>query len=210
MKKKIGLISAFVALFAAIISVSCFIKIPIGPIPIVLQNMMVVLCGVLMGSYLGGAPGAVWLLAGLAGLPVYSGGASGIGVWIGPTGGFLPGYLIGAVVAGFIAGKPSVQEKKITLKVTVRIVIAMLAGMIILYVPGLLHFAKWAVSAGKVPADKTVFAYCMSACCLPFIPGDILKLVVAVPVALKIRPVLAQYLFNDVKEMEVSENKDEL
>ena len=48
-----------------------------------------------------------------------------------------------------------------------------------------------------MPADKTAFAYTMAACVLPFIPGDILKIIVAVPVALKLRPVVAQYLYSE-------------
>ncbi len=195
MKNKIALNILFIALFAAIICVGCFIRIPIGVIPIVLQNVLCVLCGVLLGGVLAGAPTALFLLAGLIGLPVYSGGSSGLAVWLGPTGGFLPGYLLGAVLAGFIAGKPSVNQKKITLATAIRVSLAILAGMVIVYIPGVIRFSYWATAAGKVPADKAVLAYTMGACVIPYIPGDILKTVIAIPVALKLRPVLAQYLY---------------
>ena len=195
MKNKNVLKISFIALFAAIICVGCFIRIPLGVIPIVLQNVLCILCSVLLGGLLAGAPTALFLLAGLIGLPVYSGGTSGLAVWMGPTGGFLPGYLLGAVVAGFIAGKPSVEQKKITWKIALRVSLAILAGMVILYIPGVIRFSFWATAAGKVPADKTAFAYTMAACVIPYIPGDILKAVIAVPVALKLRPVLAQYLY---------------
>ena len=195
MKNKIALNISFIALFAAIICVGCFIRIPIGVIPIVLQNVLCILCGVLLGGVLAGAPTALFLLAGLIGLPVYSGGSSGLAVWLGPTGGFLPGYLLGAVLAGFIAGKPSVDQKKITLVTAIRVSIAIIAGMVILYIPGVIRFSYWATAAGKVPAEKTAFAYTMAACVIPYIPGDILKTVIAIPVALKLRPVLAQYLY---------------
>lgn len=134
------LLISFIALMAAIICVSCFFKIPLGPVPVVLQNAVCVLTGVLLGSYLGGAPTALWLVAGLIGLPVYSGGTGGIGVWAGPTGGFLPGYLIGAIVAGFIAGRPSVEQKKPDAVTVIRVTLGMLAGLVILYVPGVIHF----------------------------------------------------------------------
>ena len=195
MKNKIALLISFIALFAAIICVGCFIRIPLGVIPIVLQNVLCILCGVVLGGVLGGAPTALFLLAGLIGLPVYAGGSSGLAVWLGPTGGFLPGYLLGAVVAGFIAGKPSVTQKKITVVTAVRVSLAILAGMVILYIPGVIRFSFWATAAGKVPADKTAFAYTMGACVIPYIPGDLLKTVIAIPVALKLRPVLAQYLY---------------
>ena len=197
MKNKNVLKISFIALFAAIICVGCFIRIPLGVIPIVLQNVLCILCAVLLGGLLAGAPTALFLLAGLIGLPVYSGGTSGIAVWIGPTGGFLPGYLLGAIVAGFIAGKPSVEQKKITWKNALRVSLAILAGMVILYIPGVIRFSFWATAAGKVPADKTAFAYTMAACVIPYIPGDLLKTVIAVPVALKLRPILEQYLYEN-------------
>ena len=199
MKNKNVLKLSFVALFAAIIAVGCFIAIPIGVVPIVLQNMLAVLSGCLLGTKLAGAPVALFLVAGLVGLPVYAGGGSGVAHWMGPTGGFLPGYLLGAIVAGVIAGVPSVEEKKITWKGVVRISVAMFAGMIVLYIPGVWRFASWALGAGKVPVDKSVMAYTMGACVIPYIPGDILKTVVAIPVALKVRPMLAQYL--DLKKI---------
>lgn len=200
MKIKSGICTAFVALFAAVICVGCFIKIPLGVIPVVLQNVLCILCAVLLGGLLGAAPTALFLLAGLAGLPVYSGGSGGLAVWLGPTGGFLPGYFLGALAAGLIAGKPDVTEKKITAGYVIRITIAMLAGMVVLYIPGVIRFAYWAAGNGAVPADKTSAAYAVAACVLPFIPGDIIKLVVAVPVALKLRPVAAQYLYSEVSE----------
>ena len=191
--------SVFIALFAAIICAGAFMKIPLGLVPIVLQNVLCILSGIIFGGLLSAAPTALFLLAGLVGLPVYSGGSSGPAVWIGPTGGFLAGYLLGALVSGLIAGKPDVNESKITMKNAVRITIAIFAGMIILYVPGVIHFARWAKKMEKVPADKTALAFTLSACVIPYLPGDLLKIIVAVPVALKIRPILARYLYSNEK-----------
>ena len=195
--KKSTLRTTFIALFAAIICIGCFIKIPLGVIPVVLQNMLCILCAVLLGGIWAGAPTALFLIAGLIGLPVYSGGSGGIAVWLGPTGGFLPGYLLGAVAAGFIAGRPRIEEKKLNAKIVLRVSLAVLAGMIILYIPGVIRFSYWATAAGKVPQDKTTLAYTLAACVIPYIPGDILKIAVAVPVALKLRPVVALYLYED-------------
>ena len=195
--KKSALRTSFTALFAAIICVGCLIKIPLGVIPVVLQNMLCILCAVLLGGVWAGIPTALFLLAGLIGLPVYSGGSGGIAVWLGPTGGFLPGYLLGAVASGFIAGRPSVEEKKITLKNIIRISFAVIAGMVLLYIPGVIRFSYWATAAGKVPVEKTALMYTLTACVIPYIPGDILKTVIAVLVALKLRPVVAQYLYED-------------
>lgn len=199
MKNKTILKLSFISLFAAIICFGCFMKIPLGPIPIVLQNILCILTSVLLGSYFGGIPTALFLFVGILGLPVYSGGTSGISVWIGPTGGFLPGYLLGAICAGFIAGKPSVQEKKITVKTFLRVSFALVFGMIILYLPGIMHFSYWAKINNKIPMEKTALSYTMAACVIPYIPGDIIKILIALPIALKIRPVLAQYLYSSNK-----------
>ncbi|MBO4629554.1 MAG: biotin transporter BioY [Treponema sp.] len=188
--------TTFIALFAAIICIGCFIKIPLGVIPVVLQNMLCILCAVLLGGIWAGAPTALFLVAGLVGLPVYSGGAGGLAVWLGPTGGFLPGYLLGAVAAGFIAGRPRIEEKKLTAKIVLRVSLAVLAGMIILYIPGVIRFSYWATAAGKIPQDKTALTYTLATCVIPYIPGDLLKIAIAVPVALKLRPVVALYLYD--------------
>ena len=210
MKNKSVLKISFIALFAAIICVGCFIRIPLGVIPIVLQNILCILCGVLLGGLLAGAPTALFLLAGLIGLPVYSGGTSGLAVWMGPTGGFLPGYLLGAIVAGFIAGRPSVEQKRPGVVTVIRVVLGLLVGMIILYIPGVIHFARWAQAAGKVPEGLSAVQYTMKACVIPFIPGDLIKIVVCIPVALVVRPVVAQYLYSGKKKkIEEKQNSSE-
>ena len=109
MKNKSILKSTFVAFFAAVICLGAFMRIPLGPVPIVLQNMLCILTAVLLGGFLGAAPTALFLIAGLVGLPVYSGGTGGLAVWAGPTGGFLPGYLTGAFLtpALLLTGKIS-------------------------------------------------------------------------------------------------------
>lgn len=209
MKNKVLLTVSVIALFAAILCIGCFLRIPLGPVPIVLQNALAVLTGVLLGSYLGGAPSALWLVVGLIGLPVYSGGTSGVGVWAGPTGGFLPGYLLGAIVAGFIAGRPSVEQKRPGVVTVIRVVLGLLVGMIILYIPGVFHFARWAQAAGKVPEGLSAVQYTMKACVIPFIPGDLIKIAVCIPVALVVRPVVAQYLNSNKKKGNINQNQTE-
>ncbi|WP_318677262.1 biotin transporter BioY [Treponema sp.] len=207
-RSKTLLTVSFIALFAAIVCIGCFLRIPLGPVPIVLQNALCVLTGVLLGGVLGGTPTALWLVAGLIGLPVYSGGTSGLGVWAGPTGGFLPGYLIGAIIAGFIAGRPSVEQKKVNAVTVIRVVAGLLVGMVVLYIPGVFHFSRWALQARKVPEGVSAFAYTMKACVVPFIPGDLIKFAVCIPVALAVRPVVAQYLYSGKKKDPKTSNEE--
>lgn len=193
MKNKTAFNSAVTALFAAIICAGCFIKIPVGPVPVIIQNALCILTGTILGGFLSVAPTALYIAAGAIGLPVFSGGIGGIAVLLGPTGGFFPGYVLGALAAGLIAGRPSIQQKKLSAVTVLRVSLAMICGMVILYIPGTIRFAQWALANSSVPADSTAFGYTMAACVIPFIPGDILKTVVCIPVALAIRPVLAQY-----------------
>ena len=199
MKNSNALKISLAAMFAAVISISGFFKIPLGPVPVVLQNVVCLLCAVLTGGILAATPVALFLVAGLIGLPVFSGGTSGLAVFAGPTGGFLIGYLTGSIMAGIIAGTPSVEEKKITSKTVVKITVAVLAGLVLMYIPGVIHFSKWAEHFAKVPENTTAFKHTLKVCVLPFIPGDIIKSIIAVITALKVRPVLASYLYSGKK-----------
>lgn len=193
---KTALRTTFIALLTALICIGGIIKIPLGIVPIVIQNAMCILTAVILGGIFGGMPTLIFFIAGLIGLPVFAGGTGGFAVLLGPVGGFYVGYVIAAFIAGFIAGKPSVTEKKLSKKVVIRVSLAMILGMIILYIPAIPYFAHWAIANGKIPAEKTALAYTMGAAVLPYIPGDILKIIVSIPVALKVRPILAQYLYS--------------
>ncbi|MCG8618351.1 MAG: biotin transporter BioY, partial [Desulfobacterales bacterium] len=85
--------TVYTALFVALIACGAFIAIPIGPVPIVLQNMFVLLAGLMLGPVWGLACVGVYLIIGLAGLPVFAGGTAGVGKLFGPTGGYLLSYL---------------------------------------------------------------------------------------------------------------------
>lgn len=169
------------ALFAALIAGGAFIAIPIGPVPIVLQNLLILLAGLVLGPVMGGAAVGLYLLAGILNLPVFAGGTGGIARFAGPTGGFLVGYFLCAVTAGIAAGKPKV-DKKISLP---RLIASVLAGLAIVYVPGVI-WLKISASYdwGKALAGGLV----------PFIPGDILKGIGAVLIAPRLRKTAAEIL----------------
>ncbi|MFH2130143.1 MAG: biotin transporter BioY, partial [bacterium] len=93
-------LTVYAALFAALISAGAFMAIPIGPVPIVLQNMFVLLAGVLLGWKWGAASVLIYLLAGAVGFPVFSAGRGGVAHLLGPTGGYLLSYIPAVIVAG--------------------------------------------------------------------------------------------------------------
>lgn len=91
------------ALFTALLSVSAFVSIPVGSVPFTLQVFVVLLAGMVLGPRLGLLSVLAYLALGLL-APVYAGGASGLGVLFGPTGGYLWGFLPAVAVSGALAG----------------------------------------------------------------------------------------------------------
>jgi len=165
--------TVYSSLFVALIAMGAFIAIPIGPVPIVLQNMLVLLAGIILGPVWGIACVGIYLLIGLAGLPVFAGGTSGIGKLFGPTGGYLIAYLPAVFATGAISRglKKSMAGD----------VIAMVAGSLIVYAIGV----PWLKMAFSLSWQKA-----LAAGMVPFLIGDGLKIAAAAFVAKKIRPLI--------------------
>jgi biotin transport system substrate-specific component len=163
----------FASLLAALMAAGAYIAIPIGPVPIVMQNMFVFLAGLLLGARWGLASVAVYLLAGACGLPVFAGGMGGIGRIVGPTGGYLVGYLPAVFLVGYISEKGAGQ--------IVIDVLAMICGTIVLYACG--------VSWLKILTGMT-WLKALSVGMYPFLIGDALKIAAAALIAKALRPVV--------------------
>ncbi len=161
------------SLFVSLITVGAFIFIPIGPVPIVLQNMFILLAGVILGPVWGLACVAIYLFIGFAGLPVFSGGTSGIGKLFGPTGGFLIGYLPCVYVTGLIADR---FGKKMATDI-----IAMIAGSVLIYTAGI----PWLMKITGMGVYKA-----LAVGCYPFLIPDLIKIIAAAFIAKAIRPVI--------------------
>ncbi len=91
---------AWTAFMAALIAAGALAHLAIGPVPITFQDMAVILAGLILGPRHGVYAMALYLFAGAAGLPVFSGGRSGLGHLAGPTGGYFAGFLLLAFWAG--------------------------------------------------------------------------------------------------------------
>lgn len=103
----------FVGLAIAIIAVSAWVTVPIGPVPVTLQMFAITFAIVVLKPKEAVAAIAGYLLLGAVGVPVFSGMRGGIGVLAGPTGGFLWGYLIGVPLAClFLQAVRSVRAKR--------------------------------------------------------------------------------------------------
>jgi biotin transport system substrate-specific component len=153
---------SYTAVFTALIALGAFIAIPLGPVPFTLQPMFVLLAGLVLGPRLGPLCVVAYLILGLV-APVYSGGTSGLGVLLGPTGGYLIGFVFGAMIAGAISHTGTA--------VASRYVIAALAGLLPIYVLG----AMWlGFSLGT--ADPVAV---LVGGVLQFLPFDVIKACVA-------------------------------
>lgn len=163
----------YASLMATLTAVGAYIAIPIGPVPIVLQNLFVMLAGLLLGGRWGLTSVGVYLLAGAVGLPVFAGGTGGIGKFIGPTG----GYLLGFAAAAYVIGKISERGKGL---VAID-VLAMILGTIIIYGLGV----SWLKVVTGMSITKAV-----TVGMLPFLFGDALKIAAAIPIARALRPII--------------------
>lgn len=158
------------ALMTALICIAAPLSIPIGPIPISLATLTVYLAGALLGPLEGVIAVALYILLGTVGLPVFSGFGAGVAKLIGVTGGYIVGYLPCAALVG--AGAKLWGDRKWVYPV------AMIVGTIACYALGTAWFM---VQTG------TGLAASMTSCVLPFLPGDVIKIVIASVLAIILR-----------------------
>jgi biotin transport system substrate-specific component len=88
-----------------LLAISAKVQIPFYPVPLTLQTLVVLLLGAALGARLAAASVALYLIEGLAGLPVFAGALAGPVYMAGPTGGFLAGFLAAAALIGFAADR---------------------------------------------------------------------------------------------------------
>ena len=89
-------------LLIALLIVSCFFTIPLGPVPFTLQTAVIILMALVLTPRQCAACIGVYLLMGAIGLPVFSGMTGGFGKFLGPTGGFLVAYIISTPLASLL------------------------------------------------------------------------------------------------------------
>jgi biotin transport system substrate-specific component len=155
------------ALTAALAQVS--IPIPSTGVPFSLQPFGAFFAGLLLGPLWGGLAMTLYVLAGIAGAPVYSNGAAGLGYLFGPTGGFLVGFLVGAVAIGAIAHRGVDPRPLGAVSVPVQIG-ALAIGLVIFYAVGV----PWMATVLGIPLGRA------AATMAPYVPPDAVKLLIAV------------------------------
>lgn len=143
-------------------------------VPVTLQVLAVLLAGGLLGRTWGAVSLLLYLLLGAAGLPVFAGGAAGVGVLLGPTG----GYLLSAPAAAWVVGLLAPSNRTPAFW---RMALAMLAGLCVIYLGG----AGWAMLEGGHGLAAVVGGWI-----LPFIPLDLVKVGAAAALATAVNQAL--------------------
>ncbi|HLO32601.1 MAG TPA: biotin transporter BioY, partial [Anaerolineales bacterium] len=159
------------ALFVAALA-QIEIPLPFTPVPITGQTFGVLLVGAALGSKRGAASLASYLAMGMFGLPFFAGGAHGLDIVIGATGGYLVGFILAAYVIGLLAERGLERSVRTS-------IILFLVGTLMIYVCGVSWLAMVLGGLGKA----------IAAGLLPFLIGDAIKLIAAslvLPVAWKV------------------------
>ena len=156
---------AAVAVMAAVLSVAAPFALPIGPVPISLATLVVYLTVYVLEWKKGTIAVLVYILLGAAGMPVFSGFAGGLGKLLGPTGGYILGYLPLALISGLVIDRFP-QNRLMQL-------VGMVLATAVLYVLGTAWFC-FAMDSALAPA--------LTACVIPFLPGDLVKILVSLGV----------------------------
>ncbi len=156
---------ALVLIASFLICLFGHISIPLWftPVPIATQNSAVLLIAAMLGSRRGTAAVLAFLAQGAMGLPVFSNGVGGFHHFFGPTGGYLIGYAVAAFVVGLIAEK---SQKSIG-----NVILALSVGNLIIYLLGACYLAFF------VGYEKALLLGVV-----PFIPGDVLKVIVSLKI----------------------------
>lgn len=167
---------ALAAMMAGLTAVLAYVRIPlpISPVPVSAQTLGTMLAGSVLGARLGAASQLVYVLMGALGLPVYAGGAGGLSVLLGPTGGYLVGFVLGAYVTGWMASSSRAGAARLLMA-------HLVGGVLVPYAVGVLQLAL--VTGMNLPQAVAAGA-------LPFLAGDAVKVVVATAVARRLRSAL--------------------
>ena len=167
---EIALITAVICILAPFA-----IPIPVSPVPISLTNLVIYIAVFILSwndalfSYI------IYLLLGIAGLPVFSGFTGGVGKLAGPTGGYLIGFIFLALISGLFVDKFP--------KNRILAVVGMIIGMAVTYIFG----TEWLAIQLKMS-----FVAALSVGVIPYLAGDAAKIIIAIIVGPVLRSRLSQ------------------
>jgi biotin transport system substrate-specific component len=156
------------------------IQLPWSPVPITGQTFGVLLAGVLLGTWWGGISMVIYAGLGAAGVPWFQGFSGGLAYMAGPTGGYIVGFILAALFLGYFTDKYVRSRSFLAMSG-----LMLFASFILIYVPGLLQLNLWLAIVKGQPAT---FSELLTMGAVPFIAGDITKVVIAALITRGITP----------------------
>ena len=166
------IIFAITFTFLIAISANIFIYIPVTPVPLTVQTMTVLLAAILLGKKYAFLSTSLYIIAGLAGLPVFAGLKSGITVIAGPTGGYIIGFLASSYITASIYEKFS-GSKKVKL---FSAFLSCITGLFCIYLFGYIHIFGLILTSSIRMNPGNIFVYAFDLAVKPFILIDIIKI----------------------------------
>jgi biotin transport system substrate-specific component len=159
------------------------VVLPWSPVPVTGQTFAVLLAGVLLGRWWGGASMGMYAGLGVAGVPWFAGWGAGLGYLAGPTGGYIIGFIFAGLFLGYFTDKYIRSRSFLSM-----LGLMLFANFVLIYVPGLLQLGLW---ANLVKGEPIAFTGLLMIGAIPFIAGDVTKAVLAAAIARGITPKLA-------------------
>ncbi|MBU2564931.1 MAG: biotin transporter BioY [Candidatus Thermoplasmatota archaeon] len=142
---------------------------PFTPVPITGQTFAVLLSGVMLGKYYGGLSQGIYAGLGFAGVPWFAGYSGGIGVLLGPTGGYIIGFILAALFIGYV-----VDSKIRARSFSGMLGLMLFADIMLILIPGTLWLYIWLNLFYSVSIMEAMLMGF-----IPFIAGDVLKVFAA-------------------------------
>ncbi len=165
--KEMVLIGIFAALTGILAQIS--VPLPFSPVPITFQVFAVCLSAIILGSKLGTFSQIIYLLLGAIGIPIFANFTGGMQMVLGPTGGFLIGFPIMAWIVGrFVDHNPSILKS----------LVGLFIGLFACYFLGVLQLSF----VTKMGIQKSIMVGAV-----PYIPLDIIKIIIAAFLGLQVR-----------------------
>ena len=158
----------WISLIAALIVIGAYAHFPLGPVPMSLQCLFVLLAGFILGPVGGLLAVGLYVVSGLAGLPVFHGGHSGLGHLLGPTGGYILGFLFVPLITGL--GRRAAQAGRL----------GWLRGLglaVLGYLPIYIFGLSWLKTSLDI-----AWLHAAGVGMLPFLPSDVLQILGSVAV----------------------------
>ena len=175
-----------ISVSAALITVTSWVSIPLGPVPFTLQTMGILAVMLACGGRRGTISVLVYLLMGFCGVPVFAGFKGGAAALTGPTGGFLIGFVLAAMAYWLL-------EKMIVGRLMTSVLKTWIFGVLnsvvfeaVMYVTGVI----WFMTVYAVRTEPVGLSAVLSWCVIPFIIPDIVKLIVAVVIGERARKIV--------------------